>query len=347
MLPVFLTLLTLVLAAPAPEPVSTCCAEPDQGPLRVERRSWTMGTALSVAVEARDRPTGLAATERALAEIERYEGLLSTWDAATPLSRLNRVPPGSTVGPSTFPVELLELLAEVDALSRATGGAFDATVGALVDLWGLRTGGRTPATEALARARPGWGAGSFEITPSAVRRVHPAAWIDAGGFGKGAALRAAADSVRATGARHAVLDLGGQLQVVGAGAAGADAWHVAVAHPVHRTTPVARLALVDASVATSGTSERGRHILDPRSGLPVQPWGSVTVVAADALLADVLSTALYVMGPEAGMAWLAGRDDVGALFLSVDGSGGVTPRWNAAMDRWMTHLPADLTQGDS
>ncbi|MEQ9399300.1 MAG: FAD:protein FMN transferase [Longimicrobiales bacterium] len=324
-------------AVPAPPPLGTV----EGDPVRAERRARAMGTTVWVAVDAPDRGTALAGTERALGEIERYERLLGTWDSATALGRLNRAPVGVAIAAPAAPSELLALLAEAATLSRNTGGAFDARVGALVELWGLRSGGRTPSPAELVRARPSWGPGAFEVSDSAASRSHRDAWIDSGGFGKGAALRAAADAVRATGARHAVLDLGGQLQVVGAGAAGADAWHVAVAHPVYRTTPVARLALVDASVATSGTSERGRHILDPRSGLPVEPWGSVTVVAPDALLADVLSTALYVMGPEAGMAWLAGRDDVGALFLSVDGSGGVTPRWNAAMDRWMTHPPVD------
>ena len=68
----------------------------------------------------------------------------------------------------------------------------------------------------------------------------------------------------------------------------------------------------------SGTSERGRHILDPRSGNPCPSWGSTAVVAPKALTADVLSTALYVLGPDAGFAW-AERHGVAAAFLLNDG----------------------------
>jgi len=115
-----------------------------------------------------------------------------------------------------------------------------------------------------------------------------------------------------------------------------------VSHPEHRATPAAWLLLHGVSAATSGTSERwievdGRrygHILDPRTGWPVPAWGTVTVVHADALVADVLATALYVMGPEHGMRWLEGRPEVAALFLESQ-DGRLHGRWTPAMERWM------------
>ena len=77
--------------------------------------------------------------------------------------------------------------------------------------------------------------------------------------------------------------------------------------------------LVNASLSCSGTSERGRHILNPRSGDPCPAWGSTAVVRPDGLSADVLSTALYVLGPEAGLAW-AEQNQVAAAFFLNDGS---------------------------
>jgi len=109
---------------------------------------------------------------------------------------------------------------------------------------------------------------------------------------------------------------------------------------------VATLLLRDRSAATTGASERyvkidGRrvgHVLDPRSGAPVPAWGSVTVVAADPLAADALSTALFVLGPEAGLAWAMRHDGVEALFL-VTGSEGVRARWTPGLDTLLTLEP--------
>jgi len=81
------------------------------------------------------------------------------------------------------------------------------------------------------------------------------------------------------------------------------------------------------------------HILDPRSGEAVPWWGSVTVVSADPLEADILSTALYVMGPEAGMAWARDLPDVGVLFL-VEAGGELRQLHNQAMDSWLVEPPA-------
>jgi thiamine biosynthesis lipoprotein len=99
------------------------------------------------------------------------------------------------------------------------------------------------------------------------------------------------------------------------------------------------LRLRSGSVATTAQSERyvdvgGErygHVLDPRTGRPVPALGSVTVVAADPVVADILSTALFVMGPEAGRRWAAGRKE-GILFLTL-GEGAVVASWNEAFEQ--------------
>jgi len=116
-----------------------------------------------------------------------------------------------------------------------------------------------------------------------------------------------------------MIDLGGQVAVGGPAEA---PWPVALAHPQHRDAVALRLHLAEGSLATSGGSERdvrvaGRtlgHVLDPRTGAPVSRRGSVTVWHGRALVADVLSTALYVMGPEAGLRWAEERG-IAACFL--------------------------------
>jgi len=310
----------------------------------VRRTVAVMGTWLRGEVAAPCAPAAVAALEAALAEVERVDALLSTWGPSTPLSRANRAPVGT---PVPLPAEAAALLAEVGAWSGRTGGAFEPTVGALVDAWDLRGLGRIPTPDALAAARGRVGPAALVVDPAAatLTRLREGAWVDTGGFGKGAALRSAADTLRARGASRAFLDLGGQ--VLALAASGEEPWRVAVAHPSHRQDTTAILLLRDASAATSGNSEQGLwvagrevgHILDPRSGEPAPWWGSVTVVSADPLEADILSTALYVMGPEAGMAWARDLPDVGVLFL-VEADGELLQLHNQAMDSWLVEPPA-------
>jgi thiamine biosynthesis lipoprotein len=314
-------------------------------PVRVHRESVVMGTRLVVDIRQPGREAALEAAEAALAEIERLDRVLTTWDLRSPMSRLNRAPVGLPVRPQP---EIFDLLAEARAWSDRTAESFDARIGALVDAWGLRRGGAVPSPQAIARAggASGPGAITLGLTSGTLIRHHPDAWIDTGCFGKGAALRSVARDLAARGVRSALLDLGGQLLAIGRDSSTDDAWTVGVAHPMRRRESVARLRVEDASVSTSGNSERAvrahggtiGHILDPRTGCPAPMWGSVTVVARDALAADVLSTALYVMGPQAGLEWSASLVDEGVLFLEERG-GAVVASCNAAMERWLVEGP--------
>ena len=309
----------------------------------VERTAWVMGTRLHVVVRHGDRAVATAATEAALREVERLEALLRTWIPDSPMSAVTAAPVGR---PTPAPIELVRLLAEAESWARATGRAFEPAVGALVDAWDLRGAGRRPGAAELARALSATGAGAVAADPGAgtVTRSADGAWIDTGAFGKGAALRAAARVLREAGVEAALLDLGGQVLALGREDADADAdgWTLAVAHPARRTEPVARLRVRDVSVATSGASERWvevdgerlGHVIDPRDGRPVAAWGSVTVASADALVADALATALFVLGPDAALAWARGRDDVGVL-VAEDRGGRPRLRWNDAMIPWL------------
>jgi thiamine biosynthesis lipoprotein len=173
----------------------------------------------------------------------------------------------------------------------------------------------------------------------AVRR-DSLAWLDTGGFGKGVALRAAEEALRAAGISSAFLNFGGQ--VLALGTVDGEDRIVTVAHPSLRDEEVLRLKLRDRSASTSSQSERwvevaGRrlgHVLDPRTGEPVAAWGSVTVVAEDPAVADMVSTALLVLGPEAGARWAEDRRDLGVLFL-IERDGTLIRRWNRALEPFL------------
>lgn len=355
-------------------------AEPPQ---RVERHVSAMGTELTVVVEAAERAAALVVSERAVRAIEAVEARLSTWRPGSELSRLNRAPEGAAVPLSP---ELGQELAAATACWRRTGGAFDPGVGALVDAWGLREGGRAPSEQELRRGVAASGLRHLELVAAAaddgaagrsiaVRR-HPGLRLEEGGFGKGAGLAAAlrelepflaaaeapaaaaaadappasaatapADGERITGA---MLDLGGQVAFLGAPSG--SGWAVAVADPRRRDRALLAVTVGGGSLATSGNSERGievaghryGHLLAPATGLPVADFGSLTVWAADPLLADCLSTGLYVWGADRSLAWAAGEPGVEVLAVEVAADGGLRVRATAGLAARVEPLAAEL-----
>jgi thiamine biosynthesis lipoprotein len=327
------------------EPEPTRAQEPAAvvpAAVRVQREAYLMGTRLRVEVVAPTRAEGIEATEEVFRIVEEVEETLSDFRPEAELSRVNAASERTHVPLSDA---LTRMLCEAFAWSDRTGGAFDPVVGSLVEVWDLRGTGRVPTAAELARAREAAGTGAVIFDPAArtLARRSPDVALDPGGFGKGEALRAAGERLRELNVESAWMDFGGQVQALGGSAGGRESpWLTGIAHPFARSVAVGAIALMDVSASTSGPSERGvlldgrpvSHHVDPRTGHPVEAWGSVTVVAEDAFAADVLSTALYVMGPEAGIVWAEELEDVGVLFLTQDGEGAVRARMNTEMERW-------------
>ncbi len=162
----------------------------------------------------------------------------------------------------------------------------------------------------------------LQLRPTGAARRHGGFGVEEGGFGKGAALDAALHAVSSAGATRALLDLGGQVAVVGGQG---SPFEVALAHPREREDAIATLRVVAGSVATSGNGQRrregrGPHLLDPRTGRPARDFGSLTVWAASALVADALSTGLYVMGPEGALAWATRHPEYGVIVVELAGT---------------------------
>lgn len=292
------------------------------GPVKVERVVYLMGTRATLVVEAPDRSLALHRLESLVGSLEQTEAELSTWRDDSVLSRLGRHPVGEPFPLSPF---VCGLWADLLTWHHDTGGAFDPAIGAWRDAWGLRSGGRVPSAgeRRTAASRSGLHRLSFDLAACRVTREAPVA-LDAGGFGKGAALA----RLPAAASNEAwLVDLGGQVAVSGSPSAGG--WNVALAHPVRRSQPILEVTVDHGSLATSGGSERSyevegqtvAHILDPRSGESLARRGSVTVWHLDPLAADALSTALYVMGPADGLSY-ANRRGLAALFLEPSAESG-------------------------
>jgi thiamine biosynthesis lipoprotein len=288
-----------------------------------ERRLMAMGTVLNLRVAGQDRAAALKASEAGALEVARIEELLSTWRTGGALDRLNHSGPNQPIEVGT---EVAGLLSEVLAWSSRTEGAFDPTVAPLVRAWDLRGSGRVPPPGEIARALEAVGPANISLDGARgmAARQHPDAGIDEGAWGKGYALDRAAAAIEKAGGVPLAVDLGGQILARGA-------MTVAVANPRERSRTAGSVTISDASVSTSGNSERGLtadglrigHLLDPHTGYPAFDFGSATAIAPSAFVADVLSTAFFVLGPQRGLALSERLRRDGfpneALFLVVSG----------------------------
>jgi len=283
-------------------------------PPRVRGR-WLMGAPCEV--RAFGAPVEVdAAVEQALDRIAALEQVMTTWRADGELALLNRrcAEPGAAGLPLPVSPELARILALARTHAAATGGAFDPSVGALVAAWGLMTGGREPSAGELEGAlwRTGFQRFSVSLDPPTVTCARPGVAFDLGAIGKGIALDEAAGVLRAAGVTRALLNFGGQVLALDP-PPGATGWIVDLADPADRVRPVKTVTLSNASVAITGNSERavdvgGRtrgHVIDPRSGQPIERAGSAVVTAPTAAEADALSTALFVVGPTEAASLLA------------------------------------------
>ncbi len=315
--------------------------EPAAVPIQVERTVHLMGTWATLVVETPDRAAGLEALERMVRVIERTEASLSTWRADSVLGALNRQPVGEPFG---LPPALCGLWPRLARWHGLTGGAFDPAVGRLVEAWGLRAEGAVPAPEVLGAARAATGLAHFRFDAGTCRVTRTVdATLDAGAFGKGEALQRL--TVLPDEDHPWMVDFGGQIAVGGKPAAAG--WPVAIAHPARRHQAALALTVTTGSLATSAASERSRlvdgrpvaHILDPRTGQPIHRPESVTVWHEDPLAADILSTALYVMGADEGLDH-AERHGIAALFLVPDSGRDAAPLTIRASQVFETRFPA-------
>ena len=305
-------------------------------PQLVERDVYLMGTRAHLVTYAPDRQTGVANLGRALTALERTDAQLSTWQEHSAISRLNR----ATIGmPWSADNGLCELFGDLFAWQAATAGTFDPAIGPLTTAWGIHEDGAVPTDLQLADARRRSGLHHLDFDGercTVTRRTDVT--VDVGAFGKGEALDRAA---RVLAGSAWMIDLGGQVAVGGRPPDGKP-WTVRVAHPVSRDRSIMQVRLTSGSLSTSGSSERDLrvgnirvgHILDPRTGKPATFAGAVVVWHERALVADILSTALYVMGPDDGLRWASARGIAAAYLMPEAGSARV-----AATDAWVRLKP--------
>jgi len=258
---------------------------------------------------------------------------MSTWEPESDISRFNRAAPGSWL---PLPAEFALVLGCALHVARATGGALDPTAGSLVTLWGFGSARRyqepgfaPPAATAIETARRHCGWRRLQVNTTTMQICQPGELqLDLSAVAKGFAVDAVSRYLRGHGVEHHLVDVGGELRGMGMKPDG-QPWWVDVQLPPGVDAMPTRIALHGLAVATSGDylqgfSVNGRHYshcIDPRSGVPVcNGVRSVTVLHRDCMLADAWSTALMVLGPEAGIP-VAESEQIAAQWLVRAGEG--------------------------
>ena len=268
----------------------------------VERWSWAMGQPVHVMLFADSEQQGLDACAAALAELRRVESRLSLFEDASDLSELNR---HAGRGPMHVDHDLRAILEWAMAFRRLTAGAFDVAVEPLMRAWGFRDPRRTPPSAVeLAAAREAVATAEVRIDGSSARLPNAHTQLDLGGIGVGYGIDRALAVLRARGIRRAFVDVSGDCGAIGA-PPGETGWLVEIADP-NRSKPgtvIATTRLRDAALATSANTQT-RHVMNPTTGWPAEALRQVSVVAADAVTADALSTAMLVSGRRPpGLLW--------------------------------------------
>ena len=271
-------------------------------------------------------PGAEAALEQGEAEIRRLDSLFSTGKPDSELGRLNQWSQDleAGAGDEQFPLsdEAYGLLERAMELSRETEGAFDPAVYPLMRLWGFagKEGEeRTPAKPEDSEIRallPLCRPENVVLSPEnhSLEVKVPGTMLDLGGAVKGYASARLMELFREQGVSSALVNLGGNVQVLGTKPDG-SLWRIGIEDP-EREGNIAALSLTDTAAVTSGGYERGfeedgrryHHLLDPETGYPAEGGLlSVTVLTPDGALADMLSTALFVMGRERAEAFIGRR----------------------------------------
>lgn len=324
-----------------------CTNEPEahrfQGPV--------FGTGYHVAVYADLDESAYTELDAGIrAELERVDSLMSTYRDDSELSRFNRAPIGVPffLSPATA-----EVISEAIRIARLSHGAFDVTVGPVVDLWGFGREGRperVPEDVALKHALSRVGIHALTLEGDRLSKTRPVD-IDLSGIAKGYATDRVADYLDARGIDSYLVEVGGEIRTHGKKPDGSP-WRIAVEKPVSSGRSVQRIVSLDnAAVATSGDyrnyfeaeGRRYSHTIDPRTGKPItNRVASVTVITERCATADALATAFTVMGAAAGLE-LAERENIPVYFIVRDGNEGFEVRMSSAFLPYLEEAAVEET----
>jgi len=292
----------------------------------VQKTETIMGTDVTITVVAHTAAEGEAAIDAGMAELRRFDAMMSLYKDGSELTKVNLAAGKHPVKVSPEMIEVVERAAEV---SRLSGGVFDVTVGPLVVLWQMRLKeGTVPRDNEIARIRSRVSYQNIVIDKKAstIFLKNPGMIMDFGGM-KGYIADRVADLFKKRGIKNAIIAVAGDIWVLGRRDDGTP-WRIGVQHPREHDKTMAVLELSDKYVSTSGDYERFvirekkryHHIIDPRTGKPSTGVISVTLIGDKGALIDPLAKVPFILGPEEGLKLVK---KLGAEAVIVDEQGNV------------------------
>jgi thiamine biosynthesis lipoprotein len=309
----------------------------------------TMGTTFAVKIAGPEQTADrLAEMESAIQEqLQSVDAKMSTYRADSELSRFNATP---ATEPFELSSETFEVFRHAQQISAETQGAFDITVGPLVNLWGFGPGRRAasfpsssiPAPEQIERIKLqiGWDKIKLDEAAVTVSKLQPELSCDLSAIAKGYAVDQVSGALSQLGITEYMVEIGGEVGARGKNEQG-SVWRIGIESPQEGASAIQRLLPIEnAALATSGDyrnffeSEgvRYSHTIDPRTGMPVRHHlASVSVIDPLCVRADGYATALMVMGETAGYRF-AVENELPALFLIRDDQGGFSSKASPAFE---------------
>lgn len=309
-------------------------------PQEVRLAGQTMGTSYHIVAIGTDldQDALAAAVQDALAAVNAK---MSNWD---PDSEVSRFSASHSTAPMAVSPEFTHVMAAANEVHRLSGGKFDVTLGPLVELWGFgprKPEDPVPAAAEITDALAGVGQARLlrlDAKAGTLAKTAPAAGINLSAIAKGYGVDAVAAALQRLGVENYMVEIGGDLAASGENAKG-EPWRIGIEKPDAAAQTVQLVVpLSDLGLATSGDYRnyferdgvRFSHILDPVSGRPVtHRTASVTVIAANAMLADAWATAMLVLGRESGLE-VAEAQNLAVLFIDRDVQAGENAYMTAA-----------------
>ncbi len=315
-----------------------------------ESRDWqlsgrTMGTTYHITVV--DVPSGVdskSLQQQIDSELQQVNQEMSTYIDDSELMRFNRGPVGEAVQVSGHLADVVDKALDI---YQRSGGAFDITVGPLVNLWGFGPQpepDKVPSDEEIARLDKVVGSDALKVerNPDRITRSRPVE-LDLSAIAKGHGVDRVAELLEQQGIRNYLVEIGGEVRTLGQNPNGVD-WRIGIERPDPGGRAVQEpIAVSGQAVATSGDYRnyyerdgvRYAHTIDPRTGRPLQHrLASVTVIADNCAEADGLATALNVMGADAGLK-LAEKEGL-AVFMLVKTDDGFAERYSSAFKPYLS-----------
>ncbi|MEM8764717.1 MAG: FAD:protein FMN transferase [Bacteroidota bacterium] len=301
------------------------CGSKAQKDVAVKKTLKLMGTRFEITVVAPNEDIGYININEAVAEIQRIEKLISSWDADSETSEINK---NAGIRPVRVSKELFELIERALALSQITDGAFDITYASLDKIWrfdGTMT--LIPSKSEIARsvAKIGYDKVILNSATQSVYLNEKGMRIGFGAIGKGYAADKAKALLMSKEVKAGIINASGDLTTWGTKSNGEN-WMVGITNPLEKEKVFAWLPVIESSVATSGNyekflsfgGEKYSHIIDPRTGYPTKGVSSVTIFAKKVELCDALATAVFVLGRDTGMHLINQLDGVEAVIVDSD-----------------------------